>query len=138
MSSSSLELVLSPRPNEWKFVEQTFFVLPVSPSLVLLLFSRSPPVLYAPAALLVLFFAYALCFSCPCVSVLSAPAVRLASPLWLFQFQNVHQGNRVDTLVRFLKARDGNVSKAHKMGLPVFAIGVGLSTFDKASIPTIT
>ncbi|KAF3783558.1 Phosphatidylinositol/phosphatidylcholine transfer protein [Nymphaea thermarum] len=75
-------------------------------------------------------------------------------------FANVHQGNLVDTLVRFLKARDGNVSKAHKMkpivpkelygavrdsqliglsgyskeGLPVFAIGVGLSTFDKASV----
>ncbi|KAK8293464.1 hypothetical protein V6Z12_D06G190400 [Gossypium hirsutum] len=93
-------------------------------------------------------------------------------------FQNVHQGFRAETLVRFLKARDWNVAKAHKMlvdclhwrvqntiddilakpivpielygavrdsqligmsgysreGLPVFAIGVGLSTFDKASV----
>lgn len=93
-------------------------------------------------------------------------------------FQNVHQGYPNETLVRFLKARDGNISKAHKMlldclnwrleneidailckpiiptdfyravrdsqliglsgyskeGLPVFAIGVGLSTFDKASV----
>lgn len=93
-------------------------------------------------------------------------------------FQNVHQGYLAETLVRFLKARELNVSKAHKMlvdslqwrvqneidnilekpivptelyravrdsqligmsgysreGLPVFAIGVGLSTFDKASV----
>ncbi|KAL7604260.1 hypothetical protein Lser_V15G16793 [Lactuca serriola] len=93
-------------------------------------------------------------------------------------FQNVHQGYIVETLDRFLKAREGNVAKAHKMlvdslnwrlqngiddilskpilpvnfyrgvrdsqligvsgytkeGLPVFAIGVGLSTFDKASV----
>nr|XP_043610030.1 phosphatidylinositol/phosphatidylcholine transfer protein SFH9-like isoform X1 [Erigeron canadensis] len=93
-------------------------------------------------------------------------------------FKNVHQGHVVETLERFLKAREGNVTKAHKMlvdslqwrlqngiddilakpiipanfyrgvrdsqligvsgytreGLPVFAIGVGLSTFDKASI----
>ncbi|KAL5574854.1 hypothetical protein UlMin_016553 [Ulmus minor] len=93
-------------------------------------------------------------------------------------FENVHQGYRPETLVRFLRARDGNVPKAHKMlvdclnwriqneidnilskpivpndlyravrdsqligvsgysreGLPVFAIGVGLSTFDKASV----
>ncbi|XP_027061871.1 phosphatidylinositol/phosphatidylcholine transfer protein SFH9 [Coffea eugenioides] len=93
-------------------------------------------------------------------------------------FQNVHQGYPSGTLIRFLKARDGNVSKAHKMlvdslnwriqneiddiltkpiiptdlyrglrdsylmgmsgyskeGLPVIAIGVGLSMFDKASI----
>ncbi|KAI3829443.1 hypothetical protein L1987_03567 [Smallanthus sonchifolius] len=93
-------------------------------------------------------------------------------------FKNVHQGYTVETLERFLKAREGNVSKAHKMlvdslqwrlqngiddilakpiipanfyrgvrdsqliglsgytreGLPVFAIGAGLSTFDKASI----
>ncbi|XP_076949122.1 phosphatidylinositol/phosphatidylcholine transfer protein SFH9-like [Bidens hawaiensis] len=93
-------------------------------------------------------------------------------------FQNVHQGYKVETLERFLKARDGNVARAHKMlldslhwrlengiddilskpivpttlyrgvresqligasgytreGLPVFAIGVGLSTFDKASV----
>ncbi|KAJ0791647.1 putative CRAL-TRIO lipid binding domain-containing protein [Helianthus annuus] len=73
---------------------------------------------------------------------------------------NVHQGYVVETLERFLKAREGNVTKAHKMkpiipanfyrgvrdsqliglsgytreGLPVFAIGAGLSTFDKASI----
>ncbi|XP_052181167.1 phosphatidylinositol/phosphatidylcholine transfer protein SFH9 isoform X2 [Diospyros lotus] len=91
--------------------------------------------------------------------------------------QNIHQGRPADTLARFLKAREGNVTKAHKMlvdclkwrveneidyilekpivpavyrairdshliglsgysreGLPVFAIGVGLSTFDKASV----
>ncbi|XP_022642714.1 phosphatidylinositol/phosphatidylcholine transfer protein SFH9 isoform X2 [Vigna radiata var. radiata] len=93
-------------------------------------------------------------------------------------FQNVHQGCVTETLIRFLKAREWNVAKAHKMiidclnwrvqneidnilskpiiptdlyrgirdsqliglsgysreGLPVFAIGVGLSTFDKASV----
>ncbi|XP_062161519.1 SEC14 cytosolic factor isoform X2 [Alnus glutinosa] len=93
-------------------------------------------------------------------------------------FQNVHQGYLTETLVRFLKAREGNVAKAHKMlvdclnwrvqseidnilakpivpaelyravrnsqligvsghsreGLPIFAMGVGLSTFDKASV----
>lgn len=93
-------------------------------------------------------------------------------------FENVHQGYPTETLVRFLKARDWNVSKAHKMlldclnwrmqngidnillkpivpidfyravrdsqliglsgyakeGLPVFALGVGLSTYDKASV----
>ncbi|GAA0170166.1 hypothetical protein LIER_24485 [Lithospermum erythrorhizon] len=93
-------------------------------------------------------------------------------------YQNVHQGYPTATLMRFLKARDGNVSKAHKMltdsltwrvqneidiiltkpivpadlyrsirdsqligvsgysneGLPVIAIGVGLSTYDKASV----
>ncbi|KAI7757919.1 hypothetical protein M8C21_020173 [Ambrosia artemisiifolia] len=93
-------------------------------------------------------------------------------------FQNVHQGYKVETLERFLKARDGSVTRAHKMlldclkwrlengiddilskpivpinfyrgvrdsqligvsgytreGLPVFAIGVGLSSFVKASI----
>ncbi|KAG2682619.1 hypothetical protein I3760_11G199500 [Carya illinoinensis] len=92
-------------------------------------------------------------------------------------FKNIHQGYPIETLVRFLKARDRNVAKAHKMlidclqwriqneidhtlakpiipidlyravrdsqlvglsgyskeGLPVIAIGVGLSTFDKAS-----
>ncbi|WVY92003.1 hypothetical protein V8G54_037517 [Vigna mungo] len=90
-------------------------------------------------------------------------------------FQNMHQGYPTETLVRFLKARDGNVVKAHKMlidclqwrveneidnvlakpippglyrrlrdsqlvgmsgftkeGLPVIAIGVGLSTFDES------
>ncbi|KAK7371904.1 hypothetical protein VNO80_05271 [Phaseolus coccineus] len=30
-------------------------------------------------------------------------------------FQNMHQGYPTETLVRFLKARDGNVVKAHKM-----------------------
>ncbi|OVA07240.1 CRAL-TRIO domain [Macleaya cordata] len=93
-------------------------------------------------------------------------------------FQNIHQGYPTESLVRFLKARDWNVSKAYKMlvdclnwrveneidniltkpivptdlyrgvrdsqliglsgyskgGLPVFAIGVGQSTFDKASV----
>lgn len=93
-------------------------------------------------------------------------------------FQNIHQGYPIETMVRFLKARDWNVAKAHKMlidclnwriqneidnilskpilpanfyravrdsqliglsgyskeGLPVIAIGVGLSTFDKASV----
>ncbi|KAH7572677.1 hypothetical protein JRO89_XS04G0289200 [Xanthoceras sorbifolium] len=102
--------------------------------------------------------------------------------------QSIHQGYPTETLVRFLKAREWNVPKAHKMvscsscninilvdcmhwrvqneidkilskpivpadfyravrdsqligmsgysreGLPVFAIGVGLSTFDKASV----
>ncbi|MED6159611.1 hypothetical protein PIB30_043816 [Stylosanthes scabra] len=91
-------------------------------------------------------------------------------------FENMHQGYPTETLARFLKARDWNVAKAHKMitdclqwrveneidnvlskpipldvykavrdsqligmsgyskeGLPVIAIGVGLSTFDKAS-----
>ncbi|XVE80575.1 hypothetical protein DITRI_Ditri14bG0150500 [Diplodiscus trichospermus] len=96
-------------------------------------------------------------------------------------FQNMHQGYPTETLVRFLKARDWNVQKAHQMligclewrieneidnilakpivptdlyravrdsqlvglsgyskeGLPVIAIGVGLSTYDKAS-PTAT
>ncbi|KAK4439478.1 SEC14 cytosolic factor [Sesamum alatum] len=93
-------------------------------------------------------------------------------------FQNMHQGYPHETLMRFLKAREGNVTKAHKMlvdclnwrvqndiddmlakpivpvdlyrairdsqliglsgytneGLPVFAVGVGLSTFDRASV----
>ncbi|KAJ9672433.1 hypothetical protein PVL29_025875 [Vitis rotundifolia] len=93
-------------------------------------------------------------------------------------FENVHQGYVWETLARFLKARDGNVPKAHKMlvdclnwriqneidnvlmkpilppnlyravrdsqltglsgytkeGLPVIAVGVGQSTFDKASV----
>ncbi|CAJ2640100.1 unnamed protein product [Trifolium pratense] len=91
-------------------------------------------------------------------------------------FKNIHMGYPAETLARFLKARDGNVAKAHKMlidclhwrveneidkvlakpipadlykgvrdsqligmsgytkeGLPVIAIGVGLSTYDKAS-----
>ncbi|XWS51719.1 hypothetical protein CRYUN_Cryun11dG0007700 [Craigia yunnanensis] len=93
-------------------------------------------------------------------------------------FQNMHHGYPTKTLVRFLKAREWNVQKAHKLlieclqwriqneidnilakpiiptdlyravrdsqlvglsgyskeGLPVIAIGVGLSTFDKASV----
>eukprot|EP00268_Persea_americana_P018870 TRINITY_DN19686_c0_g1_i2.p1 TRINITY_DN19686_c0_g1~~TRINITY_DN19686_c0_g1_i2.p1 ORF type:complete len:241 (-),score=28.44 TRINITY_DN19686_c0_g1_i2:1729-2451(-) len=93
-------------------------------------------------------------------------------------FKNMHQGYPLEVLVRFLKAREWDVTKAHKMlmdclnwriqngidniltkpilptnlyrgirdtqliglsgyskeGLPVFAIGVGLSTFDKASV----
>ncbi|KAL3820847.1 hypothetical protein ACJIZ3_006752 [Penstemon smallii] len=93
-------------------------------------------------------------------------------------FQNFHQGYPHETLTRFLKARDGNVTKAHKMlvdclewrlqndiddmlakpivpvelyrgirdsqliglsgysneGLPVFAVGAGMTTFDKASV----
>ncbi|XP_008797755.1 phosphatidylinositol/phosphatidylcholine transfer protein SFH9-like [Phoenix dactylifera] len=93
-------------------------------------------------------------------------------------FQNMHQGYPNETFVRFLKAREWNVGKAHKMlvdslnwriqnridnilskpiipadlyrairdsqliglsgyskeGLPVIAIGVGHSTFDKASV----
>ncbi|GAU13517.1 hypothetical protein TSUD_128140 [Trifolium subterraneum] len=91
-------------------------------------------------------------------------------------FKNMHMGYPTETLARFLKARDGNVAKAHKMlidclhwrveneidkvlakpipadlykgvrdsqligmsgytkeGLPVVAVGVGLSTYDKAS-----
>ncbi|XAR56808.1 hypothetical protein NMG60_11037412 [Bertholletia excelsa] len=93
-------------------------------------------------------------------------------------FKNVHQGYPNETLLRFLKAREGDVFKAYNMlvdclkwriqneidkiltkpiipdalyravrdsylvgmsgysrkGLPVIAIGVGLSTYDKASI----
>lgn len=93
-------------------------------------------------------------------------------------FLNIHNGYQRENLVRFLKAREGNVSDAHKMlidclnwriqneiddilrkpinprdlyrgirdsqlvgicgctkeGLPVVAVGVGLSTYDKASI----
>ncbi|OAY28520.2 hypothetical protein MANES_15G069701v8 [Manihot esculenta] len=95
-------------------------------------------------------------------------------------FQNMHQGCPSEALERFLKAREWNVVKAHKMlvdclqwriqneidnilakpiipadlyrairdsqlvglsgctkeGLPVIAFGVGLSTFDKASLLT--
>ncbi|KAK3021551.1 hypothetical protein RJ639_046499 [Escallonia herrerae] len=95
-----------------------------------------------------------------------------------FDFQNMHQGYRTETLVRFLKARDENISKAHKMlldcldwriqsdidnilsrpilptdlyrrvrdtqltgmsgyskeGLPVIAVGLGLSTYDEPSV----
>ncbi|KAI7734103.1 hypothetical protein M8C21_018902 [Ambrosia artemisiifolia] len=93
-------------------------------------------------------------------------------------FENFHHGYPIETLVRFLKARDSNIPKAHQMlvdclqwriqnhiddilskpivpvdfyrgvrdsqltgmsgytkeGRPVFAVGVGLSTYDKASI----
>ncbi|XP_010552358.1 PREDICTED: phosphatidylinositol/phosphatidylcholine transfer protein SFH1 isoform X1 [Tarenaya hassleriana] len=93
-------------------------------------------------------------------------------------FGNIYQGYLTETLARFLKAREWNVQKAHKMlldclqwrkqneidkiltkpivpvdlyrairdtqlvglsgyskeGLPVIAIGVGLSTYDKASV----
>lgn len=93
-------------------------------------------------------------------------------------YENLHQGYPAETLIRFLKARDGNISKAYSMlvdclnwriendidkilskpiipaefyrslresqligmsgytkdGRPVIAIGVGLSTYDKASI----
>ncbi|AQL04469.1 Sec14p-like phosphatidylinositol transfer family protein [Zea mays] len=95
-----------------------------------------------------------------------------------FIFQNVHQGYPTETLLRFLKAREWHVNKAHRMledslnwrmqneidsilekpiipvdlyrsirdtqliglsgyskeGIPVFAVGVGLSTYDKASV----
>ncbi|KAL9254872.1 Phosphatidylinositol/phosphatidylcholine transfer protein SFH2-like protein [Drosera capensis] len=75
-------------------------------------------------------------------------------------FQNIHQGYPAQTLARFLRAREGNVANAHKMkpivpvelyravrdsqliglsgyskeGLPVMAVGVGRSTYDKASV----
>ncbi|KAH6768769.1 Sec14p-like phosphatidylinositol transfer family protein [Perilla frutescens var. frutescens] len=93
-------------------------------------------------------------------------------------FKNIHQGYPHDPLMRFLNAREGNVTKAHKMladclkwrvennidgmlakpivpvelyreirdsqliglsgyskeGLPVFAVGVGMSTLDRASV----
>ncbi|GAB2298993.1 hypothetical protein Dimus_033069 [Dionaea muscipula] len=93
-------------------------------------------------------------------------------------FQNIHQGYPVQTLARFLRAREENVGNAHKMlldclkwrvqneidniltklivpvelyktvrdsqliglsgysreGLPVLAYGVGLSTYNKASV----
>ncbi|KAL6975179.1 hypothetical protein U1Q18_023974 [Sarracenia purpurea var. burkii] len=93
-------------------------------------------------------------------------------------FKNIHQGYPTETLMRFLKAREGDVSEACRMlmeclnwriqnqiddilakpiiptdlyravrnsqllgmsgytkkGIPVIAIGVGLSTYDKASI----
>ncbi|CAA0832472.1 Sec14p-like phosphatidylinositol transfer family protein [Striga hermonthica] len=101
----------------------------------------------------------------------------MAFPLFGWD-NNIHNGYQRETLLRFLKARDGDVSNAHKMlidclnwriqndiddilavsvwififtlgiresqlvgmsgfskeGLPVIAVGVGLSTFDKASI----
>ncbi|CAN6217077.1 unnamed protein product [Urochloa humidicola] len=107
----------------------------------------------------------------------SALMEQLEEPLRI-TFQNVHQGNLRGTLVRFLKAREWSVPKAHKMlmdslnwriqneidsvlakpivpsdlyrairdtllvgltgyskqGQPVYAFGVGLSTFDKASV----
>lgn len=37
-------------------------------------------------------------------------------------FQNVHQGNPTETLVRFLKARDWHVIKAQKMVISSAAI----------------
>ncbi|KAF4368811.1 phosphatidylinositol/phosphatidylcholine transfer protein SFH11 [Cannabis sativa] len=111
------------------------------------------------------------------IKLLQALMDQVEEPLKI-TFQNVHQGHLAETLKRFLKARDWNVSKAHKMlmdslnwrvqneidnilakpivpaelyrgvrdsqliglsgysreGLPVFAIGVGLSTFDRASV----
>ncbi|NP_001167900.1 uncharacterized isoform X1 [Zea mays] len=95
--------------------------------------------------------------------------------------ENMHQGYPKETLVHFLKAREWNVAKAHKMiveclnwriqneidsvlerpiapvdlyrsicdsqliglsgytkeGLPIFGIGVGHSTYDKASVITL-
>ncbi|KAL6859017.1 hypothetical protein ACP4OV_018019 [Aristida adscensionis] len=111
------------------------------------------------------------------VSQLSLLLEDLDAPLKR-SFQNVHQGYPKETMMRFLKAREWNVAKAHKMivdslnwrveneidsvlerpivpvdlyrsirdsqlvglsgytkeGLPVFAIGVGQSTYDKASV----
>ncbi|KAJ4763206.1 Sec14p-like phosphatidylinositol transfer family protein [Rhynchospora pubera] len=111
------------------------------------------------------------------IKQLSALMEELEEPL-KNTFQNVHQGYQHETLARFLRAREGSVSKAHKMlmdclnwriqneidnilskpivpvdlyrsvrdsqligmsgytkeGHPVFALGVGLSTFDKASV----
>ncbi|KAK3433606.1 hypothetical protein EUGRSUZ_L00147 [Eucalyptus grandis] len=111
------------------------------------------------------------------INELQALMDRVDEPL-MRTFENIHQGYLKETLVRFLKAREGNVAKAHKMlldclkwrvqneidiilskpiipddlyravrdsqliglsgyskeGLPVYAIGVGLSTFDKASV----
>lgn len=106
------------------------------------------------------------------------PSVNCAmAEMRFLDLQNIHQGYQRETLERFLKAREGNVAKAHRMlvdclrwrvqneidniltkpiipadlyravrdsqligmsgysreGLPVFALGVGLSTFDKAS-----
>ncbi|KAK1412375.1 hypothetical protein QVD17_33578 [Tagetes erecta] len=117
------------------------------------------------------------CVSHEAINQLKAMMDQVDEPLKR-TFQNVHQGYIVETLDRFLKARDGIVAKAHKMlldslnwrlengiddilskpivpanfykgvrdsqligvsgytkeGLPVFALGVGLSTFDKASV----
>jgi hypothetical protein len=111
------------------------------------------------------------------IKQLSALMEELEGPLKR-TFQNVHQGYQNETLARFLRAREGSVSKAHKMlmdclnwrisseidsilskpivpvnlyrsirdsqligmsgytkeGHPVFALGVGLSTFDQASV----
>ncbi|KAJ0986912.1 hypothetical protein J5N97_005268 [Dioscorea zingiberensis] len=111
------------------------------------------------------------------IKQLLALIVQVEEPLRSI-FQNMHQGYPTETLVRFLKAREWSVPKAHKMlvdclnwrqqneidnilakpiiprdlyravrdsqliglsgyskeGLPVFAIGVGLSTFDRASV----
>lgn len=40
-----------------------------------------------------------------------------SSPLGFdhFNLQNVHQGHVTETLIRFLKAREWDLSKAHKM-----------------------
>ncbi|KAG6394172.1 hypothetical protein SASPL_144752 [Salvia splendens] len=95
-----------------------------------------------------------------------------------FILQNIHQGYPHESLIRFLKAREGDVAKAYKMlcdclkwrvennidgilakpivpvnlyrdirdtqliglsgysneGLPVYAVGVGMSTLDRASV----
>ncbi|MED6121431.1 hypothetical protein PIB30_030023 [Stylosanthes scabra] len=111
------------------------------------------------------------------VKELQASMDKVEGPLQT-TFRNVHQGYVTETLMRFLKAREWNPSKAHKMlvdclnwrvqndidnilsrpiippdlyravrdsqliglsgysreGLPVFAIGAGLSTLDKASV----
>lgn len=33
----------------------------------------------------------------------------------MLELQNIHQGYLMEALARFLKAREGNVAKAHKM-----------------------
>ncbi|KAL5699965.1 hypothetical protein ACHQM5_025476 [Ranunculus cassubicifolius] len=112
------------------------------------------------------------------IKQLEALVEEIKDPALNQTYQNVHQGYPIETLIRFLKARDWNVPKAHKMltdslnwriqneidkilgkpivptelyrsvrdtqlvglsgyskaGLPVFAIGVGQSTYDKASV----
>ncbi|KAG7012663.1 Protein real-time [Cucurbita argyrosperma subsp. argyrosperma] len=125
-----------------------------------------------------LFFAPICVFSASFLFLKWISASPSPNPMSLKKGKNVHQGYLAETLERFLKARDWNVSKAYKMlldclnwrveneidmmltkpiipvdvyravrdsqliglsgysreGLPVFAIGVGLSTFDKASV----
>ncbi|URD91559.1 hypothetical protein MUK42_01179 [Musa troglodytarum] len=66
------------------------------------------------------------------IKQLSALVEEVDGPLKV-TFKNIHMGYPSETLVRFLKAREWSIPKAHKMGQPVFAIGVGLSTYDKAS-----